>query len=82
MDKQPAVSLHRFHDTVGLAVLHGEGTVYLSYRDARRLYQALGRLCRSLEREKFGDSSGLNARIEAMPTAGDASQCIILRPDQ
>lgn len=59
------VSLHRFGKHAALAIVGvGGPTVYLDGKAARQLAADLARLCRSLERESYADSS---YRQESVP---------------
>lgn len=51
------VVLHRFHDCAALSVLNAPGTVYLDAKAARAMARDMARLARSIEKEKFGESS-------------------------
>ena len=54
-----SAAVHRFGDE--LAIYSGNGeTVYLDVKQARRLYTAIGKVCRSIENESFQNSPGLS----------------------
>lgn len=52
-----AGQVHRFRDTVGAWLGTGQ-TVYLSPAEARAMARALIKAARSVDRERFADSSG------------------------
>ncbi len=60
-------SAHRFRDELGLTVCDHEtgATVYLSLAQAKELRGALGRIIRSIDRERFADAPrGLSCSID------------------
>ena len=64
MTKKPFnVGVHRFHDSVAIWIGTGE-TVYLTTKDARKLSRAINKTCRSIERERYLDSSDLTFSLE------------------
>lgn len=64
MREKVYAQVHRFHDCVAVHVGTGE-TVYLAPKDARKLSRAVNKAARSVEREKFVDSSGNTFELDA-----------------
>lgn len=55
--------VHRFHDTVGTYIGTGP-TVYLSPKEARAMARALLKAARSIDRERFVNSSGNTTQLQ------------------
>lgn len=64
MGEQVRAQVHRFRNCVAVYVGTGE-TVYMTPKDARKLSRAINKAARSVEREKFVDSSGNTCEIDA-----------------
>ena len=64
MREQVRARVHRFRNCVAVYVGTGE-TVYLTPRDARKLSKAINKAARSIERERFVDSSGNTFELDA-----------------
>lgn len=54
--------VNRFRDRLALHVGKGE-TVYFNIKGARELHKAIGKICRSIEREEFADAPSLTVEI-------------------
>ncbi len=78
MREQVRAQVHRFRDCVALYIGTGE-TVYLSPKDARKLSRAVNKAARSVEREKFVDSSGNTFELDA-PDGRDVAFVRIASP--
>lgn len=61
----PKWQTHRFGDSIAVCIGTGE-TVYLTTQQARALSGGINAACRSIEREPFGQSTGLTRSGEAL----------------
>lgn len=62
--------VHRFGDKAAIYVGSGE-TRYMTAKQARAMARALFKVARSIERERFADSSGLTTQLETSDMWGD-----------
>lgn len=69
-ERNAAVSVHRFADSVALAVLRSAGTVYMEPRDARAVAAALSLAAASVDGERFTDSRVGSTQVPAFPQSG------------
>ncbi len=62
--------IHRFRDHAGISN-GGKGgeTAYLTAKEARAMAQALLRVARSIERQRFVDSAGNTSTGESLPSS-------------
>lgn len=63
------VALARFHDCAALSILKAPGTVYLDLKAARAMARDLARLCRSIEAQRYVDSSFRSEGFPAFETS-------------
>ncbi len=74
MTYSTSASIHRFHDELAISAGSGE-TVYLNAKAARELHKAIGKVCRSIEGEPFGESAGLTVQGIAARTIDEPARC-------
>lgn len=63
MTHKTVIQVHRFNDE--LAIGTGGETAYLNGKQARALFAAIGKICRSIDRDDFGKSADLTKSVAA-----------------